>query len=101
MATTRSEIAHYLTDGLEKGYSHMIMACDTWNYEDYPVYVNPTEDIYATVEKYQNMEYTKVMEVYSYSLDLETQLNQNRAWNFETIEKSPDVELILRLDNNN
>lgn len=82
MGTSRSEISEWLESGKVQGATHMIVATDTFDWEDYPVYVMPGEDVNKKIAKYSNPnEMSKVMEVYSYALPLENQLNENRAWN--------------------
>lgn len=66
----------------DKDTTHMIVVCDTYDYDDYPVYVDKTQNV-RTVEKryYGNMQ--KVMEVYSSKLTKEAQLKQFRAFNYD------------------
>ena len=78
MSTTKEEIRSWLKRGMDKNYTHMIVKCDTFDYSDYPVYVSSKEELESKLIL-ENM--TKVMEVYNYSIDIETQLNQHRAFN--------------------
>lgn len=65
---------------IKKKYSHMIVVCDTFDYEDYPVHVERTENIHDKIREYsENMQ--KIMEVYNYDLDLDEQLNEGMSWN--------------------
>ena len=65
-----------------KPVTHMLMVCDTFSWEDYPVYIAEGESITETIKQYsENMQ--KVMEVYSYRRDLESQLNEHRAWHLD------------------
>ncbi len=80
--TTRAEIEEWLTRGKE-GNTHMVVVCDTFSWEDYPVFVTKGEDVHEVVAKYDGKNMQKVMEVYSYNHDIEAQLNQNRAFNFD------------------
>lgn len=62
--------------------THMIVVCDTYDYEDYPVYVDRTQNVRNVEKKYYgNMQ--KVMEVYSRKLTKEAQLEQFRAFNYD------------------
>jgi len=45
MATTKEDIQRWLDYGKESGATHVIVVCDTFDWEDYPVYVSPTEDV--------------------------------------------------------
>jgi hypothetical protein len=75
--TTRTEIAQWLTEGKEKGATHTIICCDTFDYEDYPVHVMPGQNPRKCAEG------QRVMEVYSHSLDHKSQLNEHRAFHWE------------------
>jgi hypothetical protein len=83
--TTVSDIRNWLYAGKDKGNTHMIVVCDTFDYEDYPVYVKEGENIAEYVAKYQNYEQmSRVMEIYNYSMDLDEQLKPHtRCWNIE------------------
>ena len=86
MATTADDIRRWLYAGKDKGNTHMIVVCDTFDYEDYPVYVKVGEDILECVSKRQSYEQmSRVMEIYNYAMDLEDQLKPTiRCWNIET-----------------
>lgn len=83
---TRNEIKSWLTNG---GYfaverpencSHMLVVCDTFDWSDYPVFVLRGQDVNEKIKEYsKNMQ--KVMEVYSYDLPLQQQLDSQKAWN--------------------
>lgn len=75
MSTTIDEIRAWLEDGKTRGATHMIVATDTFDWSDYPVYVAAGEDVRKKVAGEE-----KVMEVYSFALDLEEQLRERRAF---------------------
>jgi hypothetical protein len=82
MGTSKEDIRAWLERG--KGVaSHLIVVCDTFSYEDYPSWVYPDQSVLEQITKYQNAGMQRVMEVYSYELPLEEQLNENRAWHTE------------------
>ena len=81
MSTSRDEIADWFDWGIEKGASHMIIVCDTFDYDDYPVFVNSVEEARKKVASPGQMQ--KVMEVYLLSGDKEEQLNQRRCFRYE------------------
>jgi len=63
---------------LSRGAKHMVIMCDTFSYEDYPVYTMTDEECLAKHRSSgQNMQ--RVMEVYDLNYDKETQLNQQRS----------------------
>lgn len=79
--TTREEIRTWLLEGKEQGATHTIIACDTFDYSDFPVHIMPGEDV-----RKKESELDKVMEVYSHAVDHETQLSETRSWHYETAE---------------
>jgi len=80
MATTKEEIKAWLENAKDKGATHMLVVCDTFDYDDYQVHVMPGESVKEAIEKYNRMDMSKVMEVYSLALPIDTQLNEFRAW---------------------
>jgi hypothetical protein len=61
-------------EGKKEGATHMIVVCDTFDYEDFPVYVKKGEDVREIVQKYKDPDrMSKVMEVYSYKKTFEGQ----------------------------
>lgn len=80
MATSVEDIRAWLLRGVEQKSTHVIIAVDTWDYEDYPVYVSATENVHEKVNSYNSKE-DRIKEVYSLAMDLEEQLLQRRVWN--------------------
>lgn len=82
--TTKNEIKSWLEYGQAQGATHMIVVCDTFDYEDYPVYVKPGEDPRKVAEKYQDFNrMSRVMEVYSYRYPIADQLKEERAFHYD------------------
>ena len=81
MAVGKKKIREWLERGIQMGATHVIIVCDTWDYEDYPVYVKKSESAQVCVDSYQRSSMQRVMEVYNLSMDIEKQLNEYRAWN--------------------
>ena len=79
--TSKEEIRGYLKRGMEQGATHVLVVCDTFDYDDYPVFVLPNENINDKLEEYHHKNMQKVMEVYNLKLSFEEQLSQARAWN--------------------
>ena len=80
--TPRYDIEQWFDHGVHTNATHLIVVCDTYDYEDYPVYVTSIEDVRAKVAQYSGPNMQKVMEVYNLSEDKETQLHQTRSFNF-------------------
>jgi hypothetical protein len=80
--TTRAEISKWFDRGVDEGATHMIVVCDTYDWEDYPVYVKHGSDPKFMLNHYNGKNMQKVMEVYNLSMDKTDQLNEIRAMNF-------------------
>jgi len=78
--TTREEISEWFDRGVEEGASHMLVIADTFDYEDYPSFVDSVDEARQVAAKPGDMQ--RVMEVYNLSMDKETQLNEQRSNNF-------------------
>jgi hypothetical protein len=81
MATTKEEIRGWLNDGLKQGCTHVIIVCDTFDWDDYPVYISPLEDVRNKVAEYNGKNMQKIMEIYNLKLPIENQLAENRVYN--------------------
>lgn len=79
MGTTREEISTWFDAGVEEGATHMIVVCDTFDFEDYPVYVTAEQNVQEMIEKRGEMQ--SIMEVYNLKMDKEKQLAEHRAFN--------------------
>lgn len=90
-ATSMSEIREWFKEGKKGGATHMIVVCDTYDYEDYPKYVYPGQSVHLVEQETNRKEMQRVMEVYYLKGDMETQLNQNRSFNYDnsTIKAKP------------
>lgn len=81
MGTTKEEIAKWFQIGASSGSTHMLVVCDTFDWDDFPIYVEKHQDVQKIVEKYENEDMYKVMEVYDLSMPAWRQINAVRAWN--------------------
>jgi hypothetical protein len=82
MATEQSDIQRWLERGKENGSTHLIVVCDTFDHEDFPVFVEPGQDVYKVEKEHNGINMERVMEVYNISMDWESQLNQYRSFNY-------------------
>jgi hypothetical protein len=80
MAATQQDIRRWLADGKAKGATHVIVACDTFGWSDYPIFVMPEQDAKAKSLNLGDMR--KLQEVYNLSLDFEVQLRAPRSFNY-------------------
>lgn len=82
--TTRNEIKYWLYEGkADRNKTHMIVVCDTFDWENYPVYVTRQERAREKYKEYNEKNMQRVIEVYSYKDDLESQLNEGRAFHLD------------------
>lgn len=61
----------------------MIVVCDTYDHDDYPVFVKPDENVKDKFNEYNQKDMQRVMEVYSLKKDKESQMNEHRAFHFD------------------
>jgi len=79
--TSRSDIERWLQRAKPK-HTHMIVVCDSFSYEDYPVFVSNDKDVREVSQKYNEKNMQRIMEVYNLGMDIESQLNERRAFNY-------------------
>lgn len=79
MAATKSEISQWLKEMRKIGATHMVVKCDTFDWEDYPIFVMPDED----VREIANKKGDQLMEVYSANYTDDEQLSERRAVHFD------------------
>lgn len=80
--TTKQDIHRWLERGQKQNATHVIVVCDTFDHDDYPVFVSSSEDVREKERKYKNVRLQRVMEIYNLSIDLNKQLDERRAWNY-------------------
>lgn len=81
MAATRQDLRRWFEQGVNSNHQFMIVVCDTFDWEDYPVYCNPVDFAEHYKQSTSNMQ--KVMEVYDLSLDPDQQLNsKSKVFNY-------------------
>jgi hypothetical protein len=64
MSTTIEDIQRWGEVGFSQGNAYMVVVCDTFDWEDFPVYVKPGEDLRKEHDKHNGPNMEKVMEVY-------------------------------------
>lgn len=82
MGTSAEVLAQWFDHGVADGATHMIVVCDTYDWDDYPVYVTPTEDAREKAQTYNDKEMQQVMEVYDLALPKADQMAEFRAFNY-------------------
>ena len=77
--TTKAEISEWFDDGLHFGSTHMLVVCDTFNHEDYPVHATSADDALRQFSRHDGPNMQRVMEVYDLNADKAEQLAEHRT----------------------
>ena len=77
------DIRRWLMSGKDKGATHVIIVCDTFSWDDYPIYVKPGEDPRVRAEEFDGKNMQKIIEVYALHMDIEAQLKEHRARHYD------------------
>jgi len=77
MAATRQDIEGWFDRGVAQRARHMLVVCDSFDYDDYPVFTTTDADC---LFRYKNPgEMQRVMEVYDLRADKAEQMNERRT----------------------
>lgn len=80
--TSRSTIKYWLKQGVDLDATHVMIVCDTLLRENYPIFVQPEDNIENIIKKYNGRKMQKVMEVYNLKMSIYMQLNlDEKIWN--------------------
>lgn len=77
MAATRQDIEGWFDRGVANGARHMLVVCDTFDHDDYPVFTHSDAECLKRYEEPGNMQ--RVMEVYDLRAEKAEQMNERRA----------------------
>lgn len=78
--TTRADIEQWL-ERRNDNHTHMLVVVDTFDYDDFPVFVSKEQDVNQVVDSFRKKEMTRVMEVYNLNMDLQKQLGERFCFN--------------------
>jgi len=81
MTATLQDIHRWIAKAKEKGASHLIIAVDTYDHENYPVYIGYNENIKKEIGRIRSAELQGIDEIYNMSMDIDKQLAEDRAYN--------------------
>jgi len=82
MAASRRTIREWLEKGKKMGATHVVIALDTYDYDNYPVYVMPGgKGAEFEAKRIQAGNMQSVDEVYDLSMDIDEQMSLPRVWN--------------------
>jgi len=80
MTASLAQLAGRFDEGICDDATHMVVVCDQFNHDDYPVYVRSHQNVCEVVAAYDGINLQKVMEVYDLRLDKAMQLAEPRAF---------------------
>lgn len=80
--TTKEDIRGWLKRGIRDKQTHVIVVCDSFDYSDYPVFVDQGEDARRIAAKFDGQNMQRVMEVYDLSLPIEDQINEKMSFHY-------------------
>lgn len=84
MTATLSDIKDMIEEGQSKGATHVIIARDVFNNNNYPVFVMPDQDVREIKEETRNANsMSSVDEVYFLGGDIDAQLAMERSFTYE------------------
>jgi hypothetical protein len=63
MAVTKVEFDGWVERGKKMGATHLISVVDTFDYDDYPVFVMPEDDLEEVKSNYNGVEMQRINEV--------------------------------------
>lgn len=63
MAATREDVDEWIKEAKDKKAKYIISVCDTFSYDDYPVFVMENEDLEEKKKEYAGVNMQKINEV--------------------------------------
>jgi len=110
--TTKAMLEEWFDNGITQKATHMIVVCDTFSHENYPVYVKEDEDCREQAKRYDGVNMQRLLEVYDLRKSKESQFeagvlvfnygdeNATPETMLATVEKivvaNPDISFTLR-----
>lgn len=80
MAASYDDIKRWLNTAKEYGCTHLIVAVDRFDHDDYPVYVSPNQNVNDEIARINAKDMQAIMEVYKMDMDIDVQLKERRAY---------------------
>ena len=82
MAATKQDIEEWFKQGVREKATHMIVVCDTFDWDDYPVYVKKGDDVRTEQAKRNGANMQQVMEVYNLKKPMDKQMKEGRCFSY-------------------
>lgn len=84
MSTKKEDLRKWFDDGVAQGALFMIVACDTYDHSDYPVYAKTAWEAWVQFQAHDGLYGQRIMEVYDLLRDREVQMAEFRAFHMPT-----------------
>lgn len=81
--TTREEITDWFDRGVRNNHDYLIVVCDTFDHEDYPVY-SSRENFWMEYNRHNGTNMQRIMEVYDLHGPRDEQLMEHRSMRIPT-----------------
>lgn len=63
MAATRTDVNRWIATAKENGDKYIISVCDTYDWDDYPVYCKDKEELADAIPRYDGKNMQKINEI--------------------------------------
>ncbi len=83
MTATYQDITGWLEEAKRQKATHLIVAVDTFDYGNYPIYVCEHMSVRKEINDRNGQNMQRVDEVYNMSMDIDKQRKERRAWHPE------------------
>jgi len=80
MSATLQDIKRWLDEAKKDNATHLIVAVDRYDHDNYPIYVTSDKDVQKEIERIDNASMQGIDEVYNMSMPIDKQLSECRAY---------------------
>ena len=78
MGTSLHDLRRWFDDGVRGEHAHMIVVCDSFDHEDYPIYTDDATHFWEQYDSHDDKNMQRIMEVYDLSRPWSD--DQKRQW---------------------
>ena len=77
----KEKVTSWLRTARQRSATHMIIAFDTTKQNPFPVYIGRDTSVQQKIKSFNDNDFVRAVEVYNMKMDIDTQVQQGRAWN--------------------
>jgi len=81
MTATRKDIEDWLEEAKDKKATHLIIAVDTFDYDNYPIFIYSKKECQEKINEINGKNMQRIDEVYKMNKNIDKQLKERRVWN--------------------